>query len=143
MIFYASDNDVLLENCLFLVIKLEGYFHLLAGGDSMRTADRETDGETDREIDAGGNDHQRLPERQQQRCHGEQGDALDVEAIEQEGRVIGGACPDLEEDQQQGEEQPLVPPGEYCLEYCGYSTWYMFGRSAKIILEFRIVDHEI
>ena len=41
------------------------------------------------------------------------------------------------------DDLPLVPPGEYCLQFVSYSTWLMFGRNPKLILEFVITDSEI
>ena len=42
-----------------------------------------------------------------------------------------------------GDNLPLLPPGEYTFQFVSYSTWMMFGRSPKLILEFVITDKEI
>ena len=41
------------------------------------------------------------------------------------------------------DDLPLVPPGEYSLQLVSYSTWLMFGRNPKLILELVITDNEI
>jgi len=41
------------------------------------------------------------------------------------------------------DDLPLIPPGEYIFRLAGYSTWLMFGRNPKLILEFTIVDSEM
>jgi len=41
------------------------------------------------------------------------------------------------------DDLPLVPPGEYVFQFVQYSTWLMFGRSPKLILDLSIVDHEM
>ena len=41
------------------------------------------------------------------------------------------------------DDLPLIIPGEYSLKFRGHSTWMMFGRKPKLILEFEIVDDEI
>lgn len=38
-----------------------------------------------------------------------------------------------------GERPALVPPGTYDVSYCGFSTFILFGRAAKLNLQFKIV----
>ena len=38
-----------------------------------------------------------------------------------------------------GERPSLVPPGEYDVTFCGYSTFILFGRASKLNLQFKIV----
>ncbi len=40
------------------------------------------------------------------------------------------------------DDLPLVLPGEYIIQYCRYSTWLMFGRSPKLVVEFKIIDDD-
>jgi len=41
------------------------------------------------------------------------------------------------------DDLPLIPPGEYGFKFIGYSTWLMFGRNPKLIIDFLIVDDEM
>jgi hypothetical protein len=41
------------------------------------------------------------------------------------------------------DDSPLILPGEYTFLFRGHSTWVMFGRSPKLILEFSIVDDQM
>lgn len=41
------------------------------------------------------------------------------------------------------DELPLIPPGEYVFRFVGHSTWLMFGRNPKLILEFAVADDEM
>jgi len=41
------------------------------------------------------------------------------------------------------DDLPLVPPGEYTFQFYRYSTWLMFGRSPKLIVEFKIIDDDM
>ena len=54
--------------------------------------------EAERQIDAGGNDHEGLAERQQQRRRGEDRDRLQIVDVENKARAIGHSRPGLEED---------------------------------------------
>ena len=38
------------------------------------------------------------------------------------------------------DDLPLVLPGEYVFRFVRYSTWLMFGRNPKLIIEFAITD---
>ena len=60
----------------------------------------------DREVDAAGDDDERLAEPEQERRRREHGDALDVEPVEQERDAVGRARPALEEDHERRQEQP-------------------------------------
>ena len=41
----------------------------------------------------------------------------------------------------EGERPSLVPPGVYDVSFCGFSTFILFGRAAKLNLQFRIVTY--
>lgn len=40
------------------------------------------------------------------------------------------------------DDLPWVPPGEYAFSFVRYSTWLMFGRNPKLIIEFSIEDDD-
>lgn len=41
------------------------------------------------------------------------------------------------------DDLPLVPPGEYALQYVQHRTWMMFRRCPKLIIEFAITDDDM
>ena len=40
------------------------------------------------------------------------------------------------------DEWPLIQPGEYTFQYVSHSTWMMFGRRPKLVIEFSIVNDD-